>query len=230
MISPSRISLAIAAVLLAALPASVHAEGQPVTGSYVFADFGRESRIDIHVAADGSVTGLHYPAASGFPVYFAGTYADGVATGRYYTPTTILNSVFRFEFADDVLTQYIQYSQDELPEPVYLLRRPGPGPAGPISAPLDVLLRQGDDGAVIATGDSGVELQLRDARATVALLNLVISEAGLGGPAFTGRYYVDQLDRMKASFLVSDEAVQLMLADSEGWWPTLESRRCGGPD
>lgn len=223
MISPCRLLLAIAAILVAALPATVQAESQPVTGSYVFADLERESRIDIHVAADGAVTGLHYPAGSGFPVYFAGTYADGVATGRYYTPTTILNIVFRFEFADDVLTQYIHYSQDELPEPVYLLRRPGPGPAEPITAPLDVLLRQGNHDAVIATSDSGSELQLRDARAIVDLLNLVISEAGLGSPAFTGRFYVDQLARIKSSFLAADEAVQLMLADSDGWWPTLGS-------
>jgi len=88
----------------------------------------------------------------------------------FHDPTTILAIAFILEIREDVLAWTVYQGSagqppDPLPEPAHYLRQPGAGPAEPIPAPVEVLLRRGRNEAVLEVGAHGAELQLRDVRA-----------------------------------------------------------------
>ncbi len=197
------------------------AQPHPFTGTYTYSEGRINQRVDVHVAADGSVTGTY--GSSFAPTFFEGRLDGNVATGRLYDLTTILTITFRFEFNQDVLTSQVYMAGTELPEPVYLLRQPGPGPTEAIPAPIGVLLRDRRHDAVVATSQGGVAFRLVDAVHYVDLLSHTLNEGGLEGYAFTGRYLEPTVSQAVEIFRSAPQGVQLMLSDSETWWPQIQA-------
>lgn len=204
------------------------AQPHPATGVYE-RDLGeRRLVIELHVAADGTLTGLSKssPTSPGF--YFEGSFADGYATGFYHDPTTILAIAFSLEIREDVLAWRVYPGTageppDPLPEPTYYLRQPGNGPPEPITAPVEVLLRRGRNDAVLEVGARGAELQLQDVRAVLEVALLGMREAGLEGALYPGQIYYYWVDYVRRGFRSAAPETQALLADSESWWPALEA-------
>ncbi len=197
------------------------AERHDVTGVFVRerAD-SRDLVLEIHVAEDGTLTGL-YTGSGIYP--FSGTYyEDGHGQGYFYMEH-LLSTAFHLEFENGMIS-FMTYpgSPGEVPaegyEPAYYVRRPGPGPAGPFIMPMHVLMNRGDRDAVVRRS-SPAELQLRDAINFVGLLDLAMKEAG-----FTGSMPLsgDWVNRAANAFTHAPSDVQARMADSESWWPQLQ--------
>lgn len=229
----SRTSLATLATLAfclvgLALPGAAWAQPHPATGVYE-RDLGeRRLVIELHVAADGTLTGLSKSGRTAPGFYFEGNYAAGHATGFFHDPTTILAIAFMLEIREDVLawTTYMGSAgqpPEPLPEPGYYLRQPGDGPTEPIPAPVEVLLRRDRSDAVMEVGAQGAELQLRDVRAVLEVALLAMREAGLEGALYPGRIYYSWVDYVTRAFEHAAPETQALMADSETWWPALEA-------
>lgn len=208
-------------VILVVLLGAALAQPHPYSGTYTFRDGRMNHRVEIHVAVDNSVSGWY--GYSFLPTYFEGVLDGNVATGTHYALDTMQSILFRFEFAEDVLTSYVYPSGTELPEPVYLLRQPGPGPAEAIPAPLDVLLSQRRLDEVVATGATGVTYRLINGLHYVDLVSHALNEGGLDGYAFPDPYLLPMLHDAILIFQESPPEVQSMLADSETWRAAIET-------
>ncbi len=199
----------------------VAAQPHPLTGTYAYRENWINQRVDIHVAADGSVTGT-YGALFG-ATYFEGSLDGNVAAGKLYEIFTLITHDFRFEFNQDVLTSFVNMAGSGVPEPSYLLRQPGPGPTEAIPAPIEVLLHERRRDAVVATSESGVAFRLIDALHYVDLVSHIMNEGGLEGYAFTGRYLAPMVSHVVGVFRSASADVQLMLADSGSWWRQIQT-------
>lgn len=221
------VTLALCLVGLA-LPAAAGAQPHPVTGVYE-RDLGeRRLVIELHVGADGTLTGLSKSSPTSPGYYFEGGYANGYATGFFHDPTTILAIAFMLEVHEDVLAWSVYPGSagqppEPLPEPNYYLRQPGDGPPEAIPAPVEVLLRRGRNDAVMEVGAQGAELQLRDVRAILEVALLAMREAGLKGALYPGRIYYSWVDYVRRGFRSAAPETQTLMADSESWWPALEA-------
>lgn len=220
-------SLALCLVGLA-LTGAAWAQPHPATGVYERELGDRRLVIELHVAADGTLTGLSKSGRTAPGYYFEGSYSDGYATGFFHDPTTILAIAFILELREDVLawTTYMGSAgqpPEPLPEPRYYLRQPGDGPTEPIPAPVEVLLQRDRNDAVMEVGAQGAELQLRDVRAVLAVALLAMREAGMEGALYPGRIYYYWVDYVTRGFRHAAPETQALMADSETWWPALEA-------
>ena len=206
----------------------------PVTGVYAYDSPVGRFEYHVHVAQDGTLTGIAMRASRGFGTYFEGRYEAGRAVGYYYDTTTILSIAFVLEFDQDVMTAYVYPGDpttlpDPPPEPSYLLRLPGPGPERPLQPGLEVLLRLGRNDAVIATSAAGTKLRLRDARNFLEAALLAMREAGLEGALFPGTIYINWLGYAVTAFNAAELETQELMANSQLWWPALEAEWPGAP-
>ncbi|MFA5551457.1 MAG: hypothetical protein WDA03_07545 [Trueperaceae bacterium] len=206
----------------------------PATGVYAYDSPVGRFEYHVHVAPDGTLTGVAMRASRGFGTYFEGRYEDGRAVGYYYDTTTILTIAIVLEFDQDVMTAYVYPGDpntlpDPPPEPRYLLRLPGPGPERPLQPDVHVLLRLGRNEAVIATSAAGTELRLGDARNFLEAALLAMREAGLEGPLFPGTIYLNWVGYAVTAFEAAELETQELMANSQLWWPALEAEWPGAP-
>lgn len=220
-----KLTRVLAVLAFAVLPLAA-AQSHPATGIYSFHGPDVTRTVEIHVAADGTLTGMSYSGRTTVGTYLEGRYENGRAQGTYHD-SSLLHIAFLMEFSEDVLSYWLfpgsaDSPPDPLPQADYLLRQPGDGPLEPIRAPLDVLVAQGRDDTIIATSPQGTTLRLADARRLLDLMSLAFIEAGLDGAPFPNRRtYVDWILRTTRIFSEAPVPTQHLLASSSSWWPPI---------